>query len=158
MRVLTYAASIREVYREAIARYPELAALADVEIVERDDPDTALLGAFHSGVATWSPERTGEPRAAALGRWAAYFASKLDEAGPAFVYLPIPSPPALYTTLHLVGDEPELELELQVVRDRIRHAEVAHRGSRASVQAFLRAPQVGETLIAVEELALSRAR
>lgn len=157
-RVLTYESSLREVYREAIARYPQLAALADIQIVERDDPDTALLGAFHRGVETWSPERTGESREAAIARWTAYFATRMEEPGPAFVYLPIPDPSDRYTTLHLHGDEPELELELQVVKDTERSAEIAHRGHRASVIAFLRSPQIGETLIGVEELALSRAR
>lgn len=149
--VITSIASIREVYERAIERFPELAALRDVDLVERVAPDECLVGAFHDGVHVWMAER--EPREPALARFAAYFARRMEAAGARFVYLPMPSHG--YTTLHLVGDDPDLQLELHVLEAGAEHVEVLCHGTRATICATLRAPTFPETLIALEA-ALSR--
>jgi hypothetical protein len=140
--VVTGATRIREVYEHAVARWPELAALLALPIIERVEPLAGLIEGFHAGVPPWDPK--SETQAHAIARHLRYFADRIAATGPAYVVQRIPS--AGFVELHLVGSDPALELELHANA----RVETLHRGTRAEVVAALRSPDLPETIIALE--------
>ena len=151
--VVTSVSTTREVYEQAIEKWPELVELRDVELVDRVAPDVGLLQGFDSGVGLWNEQ--AEPREVAITRCTRYFAQRIEGEGPAYVVQRLPSPPnGTFLTLELAGFEPPFELELHVAWRGARHVELVHRGSRAEIVAWLRAADCASIVIALEQVVL----
>ncbi len=136
----TSAATIREVYEQAVTRHPELAGLREVAIVERVAPLDGLIQGFHAGVHTWDPKT--ETRTQAIERHARYFADRLEGDGPAYVVQRVPGD--AYAELHLVGDELQLRVN--------GRSELVARGTRAELAATLRSANIADVILAVEQM------
>jgi hypothetical protein len=139
--VVTSSTRIREVYEHAVARWPELAGLLAIPIVERVEPLAGLIEGFHAGVPPWDPKT--ETQAQAIARHLRYFADRVADPGPAYVVQRVPS--ADFVELHLVGSDPALELELHANA----RVETVGRGTRAELVAMLRSPELPETMLAL---------
>ena len=151
--VTTSVSTIREVYERACADWPELAALLDIDIIDRVDPDVALAEGFDERVGIWN-EKT-EPREVAIARCTNHFARRMPDPGPAYVVQRLPSPPnTTFLTLEIVGFGMEVDLEFHITwLDKKRTVELLHRGTREAIAARLRAPDFIESLLALERAA-----
>jgi len=136
--VVTDRAQIRDVYQHAAARWPELAPLLAISIVERVEPRAGLIAGFHAGLPPWDPNT--ETPAQALARHLHYFADRIADPGPAYVVQRVPGDGVV--ELHLVGSDPTLELELHANA----RVEALYRGTRAEIVAKLRSPDLPEAI------------
>ena len=141
--VVTSPGQIRDVYQHAVARWPELAPLLAISIVDRVEPLAGLIEGFHAGVPPWDAKT--ETQTHAIARHLHYFADRIADAGPAYVVQRVPSDG--FVELHLVGSDPALELELHANA----RVETLYRGTRAEIIAKLRSPDLPEAIIALEQ-------